>query len=145
MIVYATLLILFVYALSKERESLGCFSIFENLFQCKDCDNAQGKAVRGTSSSEKDSNDDIFQKIKLAASYSDRFVIWRFCFILGLLATILIHFLTFSSFPSEKDLIIGTLVVFSMVYFAMNFYKFHLVSYIRKNIEKSIEILKERT
>lgn len=121
-------------------QSLGCSGFFD----MKDCDNANGKAVKGTKPSLNDSNEVILKKIVLASQFMDRFVVWRVCIIVSVAATLLLYFINASRLPTEVELITAVLSIAALGYFALNFYKFHMVSYIEKNIAEGATILKQR-
>lgn len=140
MIVYVIMVILLIYALYKENQALGC----ESLFSCKDCDNQNGKAVANTKSDETDTTEEIYAKINKAATFTDRFVTWRIGYIVGFAAALLIIFLIYQSFPTELELLVITLIVGVLIYFTFNFYNFHLIKCIEKNIRESAAILQRR-
>lgn len=137
--VYIILVVLLIYAIIKEREALGCSS---NI--CQDCDNQNGKAVKGTKPDETDTTDEIYDKIYKAATFTDRFVTWRIGYIVGFFAAILVVFLLYQSFPTELELLVITLVVGILIYFTFSFYNFHLIKCIEKNIRESAAILQKR-
>lgn len=137
--VYIILILVLVYCLLKERQSLGGSS---NVAQ--DCDNQNGKAVANTRSTESDTTEEIFAKINRAATFTDRFVTWRIGYIVGFGAALLIIFLLYQSFPSELELLVVTLIVGVLIYFTFNFYSFHLIKCIEKNIRESAAILQRR-
>lgn len=138
--VYIILVVVLLYALYKEHQALGCDAVIT----CQDCDNQNGKAVIGTKPSILDSTEEIYAKIDKAASYTDRFVTWRICYIVGFLAAIIIAFILYQTLPTELELLIILLTVGILLYFTFNFYNFHLVKHIEKNIKESTVILKTR-
>lgn len=140
MYIYILVGLLVLFALYKERQALGCPDIPSGV----DCDNANGKAVKGTLPLPSDSNDVIFQKIKKAADFSDRWVMWRIGFILSLPCVLLTYFFLHKRLPDEKELTVGMFVIAALFYFTLNFYKFHLINYVRNNIDEGVDILKSR-
>lgn len=138
--IYILIIIVLLYALYKERQALGC----GNFLDGKDCDNANGKAVKGSAPSPKDSCDQLLDKIDYAADYQSRFVKWRAFLILSFLGMLLLWFAVFQKFPSEWELVVGMLVLFLVMSSASSFYKFHLYNHIEHNIDESTEILRQR-
>ncbi len=143
--VYLIIGLLLIYALYKERQALGCQSNGE------DCDNQNGKAVKGTSPSLNDSNQKIYHKLKLAGCYKDRFVFWRVAVIVSFICAVISWFILKQklpcikqSFPDEWELVILMLVISSVLYVTDSFYKFHLCDHVKKNINRSVDILQER-
>lgn len=141
--VYGAIGVALVYAIYKEHQSLGC----EELFRGKDCfldENRNGKAVIGTVPQETDGNEEILDKIDLAADYDNRFVKWRAFFIISFVATMLLFFVTFKRVPTEWELMLGIIVVFLCFLSYSSFYQFHLKNLISENIHEGTGILRKR-
>ena len=136
--VYVLIFIFIAYTLFKERQSLGCPDIPTG----EDCDNANSKVVKGTSPSNTDSVPQLLDKIKFAASYNDRDVVWRRCVIYAFLSTIIYAYIIYAGFPSEYHLFCGILIIGGVFYFSYSFYKFHMRDYIKDNIYNSYDIFK---
>lgn len=167
MYIYALVAILLIFALWKERQALGCP---ENPLSTTDCDNANGKAVKGARSFPSDATEVVVGNIKKASDFADRWVIWRVGFLLSFPCVVIAYFFLHSSifdspaktcftpsgkeediicklvksFPSEKELVIGMFVITALFYFTINFYKFHLINYAKKNIDEGVDILASR-
>jgi hypothetical protein len=140
MIVYGLIAGAVGYALYKERQALGCPDVPDGT----DCDNANGKAVKGTKPFITDSLEVIFKKIKEAADFADKWVMWRIAFLISVPATFLIYYFTHHRIPVEKELLIGMFVITSTVYFTLNFYKFHLINYAQKNIDEGVDLVAKK-
>lgn len=138
--IYLVIALVFVYALYKEREALGCPTIPNG----EDCDNANGKAVRGTKPLPTDPTPVIFDKIRKAADFADRWVVWRISFLISLPSVLLIYFFLYQRFPDEHETLMGLFIISAIVYFALNFYKFHLINYVKDNIDEGVKILETR-
>ncbi len=138
--IYIIVTIVILYALYKERQALGC----SNFFDGKDCDNINGKAVKGTTPFSGDSSEELLDKIELGARYQERFVKWRAFLIVSFLATLLIWFVLYKKFPNEWELITVMLILFFAMSSASSFYTFHLYNYVKRNIGDSAEMLRER-
>ena len=138
--VYLLVVLVSIYALYKERQALGCPD-FPNI---EDCDNKNGKAVKGSGPHPRDSNLIICSKLKLAGAYNDRFVFWRASLLVSLVSSVLLWFILYRRFPTEWELVVSMTVISSVVYFTQNFYKFHLSDYAKKNIHQAVEILRYR-
>jgi hypothetical protein len=139
MIVYILYGILFLVALFKERESLGCYLNF-----IRECDNKNGKAVVGTEVSEEESSFDILNKVEYASKAQERIVVWRFTFIIVAVSIFLAWFILFQTIPSEPELLGFTVVFCLLIIFSFGFYHYHLHRYIQQNIEKATDILRTR-
>jgi len=136
--VYLAIGIFLAYVLFKERQALGC----PNVPNGEDCDNANGKAVRGSEPKPGDDKETLYKKILLGAKFMDRFVVWRVSIIAGFVSAMLIYFFIYSRVPTEIELSITMFVVAAVGYFLISFYRFHLIAYIEKNIADSIDMLK---
>lgn len=138
--VYILIGILALYALYKEREALGCPTIPNG----EDCNNQEGKAVKGTRASPYDTEIDLFLKLKRAGSYKDRFVFWRVALLSSIVCSFVIWFILYRRIPSEWELVVLIVVISSVTYFTDNFYKFHLVDHVKKNIEEIVDIMNRK-
>jgi predicted membrane channel-forming protein YqfA (hemolysin III family) len=140
MYVYLAVIILLVFALWKERQALGC----PEGLTLADCNNSEGKAVRGTRSSPLDPTPVVVEKIKEASNFADRWVMWRIGFLLSFPCVILGYFFLHHDVPDERTLVVCMFVITALVYFTFNFYKFHLINYAKKNIDEGVDILQSR-
>jgi len=138
--IYILIAIAFVYTLYKERQALGCPTIPNG----EDCDNANGKAVKGTLPLPLDSTTTVFDKIQRAADFADRWVVWRAGFLLAVPCVLLIFFFLYQRIPKEHEAVIAIFTITAIVYFTFNFYKFHLIDYAKANIDEGVKILKTR-
>jgi hypothetical protein len=138
--IYLLIWVTGIYALYKERQALGCPDIPNG----EDCDNANGKAVKGTRPSPTDPTPVVFDKIRTAADFADKWVVWRIAFLLSIPCVLLIYFFLYQRLAKEQELMVGIFVIASVVYFVLNFYKFHLINYARNNIDEGLKILETR-
>lgn len=140
--IYILIGLLVIYALYKERQALGCRGFLDT--SGKDCDNVNGKAVKGTKPLSTDLAIDLCDKIELAASYHDRFVKWRAIFLFSVLTTLVLWFLLYRKIPSEWDMVVSIITLMLLSMLSLGFYKFHLEDHIKRNIISSISKLKEK-
>lgn len=138
--IYIVIAIILVYCLYKERQSLGCGS----LFSLDDCDNANGKAIKGSTPLQTDSTGTLYEKIDVAATYTERFVYWRVAYITAIVILLLLYFIIDRRIPSEREFVIGILVIMAVAMFINGFYKFHMSDYAKNNILHAVEILKTK-
>ena len=136
--IYVAIGLFLIYVLYKERQALGC----PDLPNGEDCDNGNGKAVKGSAPEPGDSPDVLYKKIIMASRFMDRFVVWRMAIITGFVSTIFMFFFLYQRFPSEFELTMSLFVIAAVVYFFWSFYRFHLVAYTEKNISDAIDQLK---
>ena len=138
--IYICIALIFIYCIYKEHQALGCNSLFD----LNDCDNANGKAVRGTVPSTNDSTDTLYKKIVIASTYSDKFVYWRIAYIMSIVIMVLFIFIIDRRAPSETEFVIGILVIMMVAFLVNGFYKFHVADYASKHIFEAIDILKSK-
>lgn len=138
--IYIIIIFLTIFVIFKERQALGC----PNIPDGRDCDNANGKAVKGTSPNRSDSISQIFEKLKLAGSFADRWVVWRLSFVVGITSTLLCFYIMNQRLPTEWELIVCSSIIMFLMYFCLNFYDFHLFSHIKQNISDGVELLKSK-
>jgi hypothetical protein len=138
--------IIIIYILYKELQAFGCsmgFTMQDSGF-LRDCDNENGKSVKGTLPYPTDTTDTLYKKIILASKFMDRTVIWRVCILVGFVSAFLIYFFLQSRIPSELELVVSIFVFAALSYFAISFYRFHMISYLEKNTSEAVDILKLR-
>lgn len=138
--IYIGIGLIMIFVVYKERQALGCPTIPNG----SDCDNINGKAVKGTKPSPSDSDSVLLDKIRLAASYKERFVYWRKALILAFVASFVFFFVAYQTYPTEYELVVCMFVFAVLVIFGNSFYIFHLCNHVRKNIESSVDILESR-
>lgn len=137
---YVGIVVFVIFLIYKERQALGCPTIPDGT----DCDNINGKAVKGTQPHEDDDKLKLIEKIEHAAAYGDRDVIWRRCILFSMISIIVYNYLINKTFPKAYDLLCGAVVGAAISYFATSFYKFHLTDHIKNNIMKSLKMLREK-
>jgi hypothetical protein len=138
MYIYFLIAVIFVYALYKERQALGCRTIPNGV----DCDNRNGKVVKGTTPSLNDSTEVLLAKLEKIAHAHEEFVAWRISFMLAVVATLLVFYVCFQRLPSEVETMCSVLAIFSIIYFSFNFYNYHVWRYISQNTEDIADYLK---
>lgn len=137
MIVYISIILIFIYAVYKERQALGCRFIPNGT----DCDNANGKVVHGTKSYPNDTQEVLKTNMKNAIYANERFVVWRLSYIIAFFSSIIIWFLCFRHIPKESELLISLLVIGTLLYFSFGFYQFHMWGYVQKNANETLEFI----
>ena len=138
--IYAAVATIFVYAVYKERQALGC----PNIPNGNDCDNINGKAVKGSAVNSNMSSATILDKIEYAAHYDDRWVKWRIFFMLSVCFAIVAAYIMQGKLVSEKDLLVYVTVLMLSLTLTTGFYKFHLTDHVTANISTGVNILKSR-
>lgn len=128
------------YAIYKERQALGC----PNIPNGTDCDNANGKAVKGTKPLPGDTLTDIYKKIKEAADFADKWVVWRISFLSSVICTYLSYFFIYHRLPNIYEAVMSMFVITSIIYFVLNFYKFHLINHAKNNITEGVNIIAQK-
>jgi hypothetical protein len=136
--IYLLIGVVVVYALIKEREQLGCFS------WGKDCDNSNGKPLRGTQCDSDDATSEVCEKMKQAADFSSKWVIWRLALLSSLIAVLLIFLFLYQRMPSEIETLASMFIITCVIYFTIAFYQFHLLKPAKEHLHTGIDILGSR-
>lgn len=139
MLIYILIAFLVVYLLFKECQSLGCGNIFDR----EDCNNANGKAVRGTAPTKSDTNSELLDKINFAGEYQSRFVKWRISVLVALTSVMIFVYFAYNRLATEKELLLGGVIITLILTLMFNFYSFHLDKYIVDNIKKCTDHLRK--
>jgi len=138
--IYILFTVLFLFAVYKERQALGCPEIPNGT----DCNNVDGKAVQGTKVSFNLTSEEILRRIDYAAHFQERWVKWRASLIISIISTIIIIFIQYNRIATEQELALySTVIAFAFTLYN-NFYRFHLTDHVSKNISDGIAILQTR-
>jgi len=137
MAIYGGIVGLSLYALYKEGEQLGCTSDL----MC-DCDNANGKVVKGSAPAQDDTVDQLLNKIDYASEASSRDVVWRRSWLSGVILITIAWLVIYYKIPDQQEMLAGAIIIAAGLYFLYNFYKFHMYDHITKNIKASTKMLR---
>lgn len=134
MIVYVVVLVVFVYALYKERESMGCT---HNLL--KWCDIRKGNIIDpSTLPQDGDDSSTLFNKAYRSTVYTPGFAGWRRNFIVSVMLMGVLWFALLRRPPSEWELFVGTIVVFCVMSASDKFYNHHIL---RPSVDNTLDLL----
>lgn len=132
------MIIVLIYVIIKERAMLGCHGVFE------DCDNYKGKPFLGTNPTPSDSIEELFKKLTKASAYTRQVVYWRRSYLLAFIIVLVVFWISYVRWPSERELVVGMFIVFAVVYFSFNFYQFHLNFIAEQRINSISSIIQEK-
>ena len=139
--IYIAVIAVIIYVIYKERQALGC----PNIPNGADCDNANGKAVRGSDVNNRMGTSEILNKVEFASRYEDRWVKWRIFFMISVAIAVIFPYISTGTLVTEHNLIVCIVVVVSVLLSVSNFYKFHLTDIVANNISSAVNILRSRT
>lgn len=118
---FSIIIIIFIYALFKERNEFGCSSNFSVKKHCNDLDSVY---LKGTQPSNSDTKEVLIKKLKSILSIHLKYAVWRKCFII---ATVIIFFTKGLTPDIKPQTLIGLhLITLSIIYFYHNFMNFHV-------------------
>lgn len=129
MIIYIILFTVLVYAFLKERTMLGCPMLHG------ECNNDIAKPLRDSSPSKTDNISVLLNKILRASSWTRNTVYWRRSYIISFISVISYSWVFNGRFPTERELLLGMFILFSILCFSFNFYQFHLNNVAEERIE----------
>jgi hypothetical protein len=138
MIIYILIFTGFVYAFLKERSMLGCPMLYG------ECNNDIAKPLKNTMPSRSDDISSLFNKIIKASSWTRNTVYWRRSYIISFMVIIAYSWIFNSRFPTERELLLGMFVLFSILCFSFNFYQFHLNNVAEERIENLINLSRQK-
>jgi len=136
-LVYIIFIVIFIYALLKEREELGCYRVSIE----KQCDDNKSVYVINTKATETDNKEELYNKLESILSYHEKAGVWRRCYILS---TILLFILYIIKNTCNKDVIYYwinlLLLYFTVLYFFFNYINYHHFRNLKNN---GLEIIKK--
>ena len=120
-IYFSSIIVIFIYAIFKEREEFGCSKLFTIKKQCNELNSIY---LQGTYPYPLDTKHILIKKLKSILSIHLKYAVWRKCFIIGCLIILFTKGLN----PDIKPhLLIGLhIITISILYFYHNFMNFHL-------------------
>lgn len=127
------------YAVAKEREELGCYRISI----ARQCDDQNSVYVYGTKPSSKDTRKILISRMKSVLSYHEKAGVWRRCFILGIVLTIIAYSIVTSCSSSRRiakihNWFIVHIMFVAILYFFFNYINYHHMRNLKNN---GLEIL----
>ncbi len=134
-VVMVILALVVFYAITKEREELGCYRVSVGR-QCVDEDSVY---VKNTKMEDTDTCPDKMERLKSIVSYHEKGGVWKRCVILSLI-TVFAVYLTYrlqSNFQLYSFLFIF-LINFTIIYFYHNYINYHHFRLLKRN---AIEII----
>lgn len=111
-----------MYALSKERQELGCSGHGTTRRQCRDEDSVY---VRGTAPSPGDTGREARSKLVSILSYHEKGGVWKRCFILATVLAYLCYLIRRATTSPGWAIATTHLVFLSVLYFYWNFLNYH--------------------
>lgn len=148
-VLLVSLLILSItyYAVQKERQEHGCTSIGIQ----KQCDEDQSVYIIGTKPSSADTKAELTQKIESVLSYHEKGAVWRKCWIMSLIFSLVMYLLLRANLnASQRNCVDNTslfylilsvqITAFFLTYFYFNYINYHHFRRLKTN---GLLILKE--
>jgi hypothetical protein len=135
MIIYLIFICIFIFAVFSELKDIGCSRVNNCRFL------EESPLIKNYLSDKSDPLNLVIDKIKNGLSYNDKMIFWRLNFIGASISFFLLWFLIFNSIPSERNLIIGVLIIFLVFYFMSTFYYYHVENRIKENLLQNIDNL----
>ena len=120
MIIYLGVTGVFAYSFLKERAMLGCPMFYG------ECDNKKAKPLGHTEPKLDDNFNQLTNKLERASQWTKNTVYWRRAYMISVLVLLIFIWVFYSRFPSERELLLGVLILFATLCISFNFYQFHL-------------------
>lgn len=135
-IVLAILSLVVFYAITKEREELGCYRMSVGR-QCVDEDSVY---VKNTKMEDKDTCPDKMERLKSITSYHEKGGVWKRCVILSLISVFAVYLIyrMQSNFQLYSYLFLF-LINFTIIYFYHNYINYHHFRLLKRNAAEIID------
>lgn len=91
-----------------------------------------------------ESNKTLFTNIRTLLTLQSKMVSWRDAYILSVIISLLLWGLIIRKMPVWNDYLATLLVVFTPIYFLLNYNYFHWTDRLQMDITKSLDILENR-
>jgi hypothetical protein len=137
----AVLTFVFVYAVLKEREELGCYK----MSIAKQCDDNSSVYVINTKSLPNDTIETLFERMESIISYHEKAGCWKRCYILTVCILMIIYLLQNAFCKNHlMQWLSILLIIFAVMYFFFNYINFHHFRNLKNNGMEIITKLKSK-
>lgn len=129
-------ILIFIYAILKEREELGCFR-FSIARQCNDNNSVY---VINTKMEKGDTKEILIKRLISILSYHEKAGVWRKCYILSLILLLIVFIVNknYTKINNHYYWVILLILFFAIHYFFFNYINYHHFRNLKNN---GIEII----
>ena len=126
-----------IYAVLKERQEHGCVRSLWSIE--KQCNEDESVYIKGTEPSQTDSNSMLKAKLDSVLSYHEKGAVWRKCWIMSLILSIVLYILLRANLKSVDELSLYWLLLsiqitsFFLMYFFFNYINYHHFRRLKNN------------
>ena len=117
------------YAIAKEREELGCYRISI----ARQCDDNNSVFLHGTKSTSKDTRKVLLSRMKSILSYHEKAGVWKRCFILGIILTMVAYSIVTAYTCGSHNWFIVHILFVTILYFFFNYINYHHMRNLKNN------------
>ena len=133
------------YAIAKERQELGCKRGITSIN--KQCNEDNSVYLIGTNPVASDTPEKLINKLDSVLSYHEKGAVWRRCWIIMMVITMLVILGTWHDNPSVLHLhnvIYIQLSVFFVIYFFFNYINYHHLRRLKDNGRKILKAVSKK-
>lgn len=135
---YIILIILFLYAIIRERFSWGC----NNIWFGKPCNERKNILIVDNIPTELTTPEGAKRNITRLALAEGNRVYWRSAFIFGLFAVLFcVGIFVFMTASLEIKIFVAVFLVTGIIYFMLNFYNYHFNRIVSDVIQENLDLL----
>jgi hypothetical protein len=134
-------IIIFVYAVLKEREELGCYRLSIG----RQCIDEESVYVKNTKAEQGDTCKDLYERMGSILSYHEKAGVWRRCIIMAIIITFFVYIVyNINKNFNINQYIVLLLVSFSLIYFYHNFINYHHFRRLKQNGIEILQLMKQK-
>jgi len=134
-------IILFIYAVLKEREELGCYRLSIG----RQCIDEESVYVKNTKAEQGDTCKDLYERMGSILSYHEKAGVWRRCIIMAIIITFFVYIVyNINKNFNINQYIVLLLVSFSLIYFYHNFINYHHFRRLKQNGIEILQLMKQK-
>ena len=124
------------YALTKEREELGCLS------NRLSCDDNESVYVKNTKMKKGDSRNDKIERLKSIVSYHEKGGVWKRCLLMAIVSVIAVY-IVYRVQPVFQfhSYVLLLIINFTVFYFYHNYINYHHFRRLKNNAVEILETL----
>jgi hypothetical protein len=134
-------IIIFIYAVLKEREELGCYRLSIG----RQCIDEESVYVKNTKAEQGDTCKDLYERMGSILSYHEKAGVWRRCIIMAIIITFFVYIVyNINKNFNINQYIVLLLVSFSLIYFYHNFINYHHFRRLKQNGIEILQLMKQK-
>lgn len=136
-VVYSIFIYFLWFALTKESNDINCRDS-----KGKICGKDMGRAYVHGKLDESDDINTLLKKLKMTSRYEINSILWRRCFIVAIISSIILIFVLKNRMPTGIELTAGFLIIYIVMYMTLTYFQQKISKPALKQLDELVEKIK---